>query len=445
MIKIGLACICSLLLFTNLSLAQTETVSPKVFSLDQCLELALKNNATVIAARNNYHVAKSDVWTGWGRVLPGVNSQLGYSRRVSGPTTLTVQDPITGQFTSGLTGIQTSKGYSASISASQNWSLGGYDFYSIQEKNAARNMSLSSYQLSRQELILSVKQAYFDVLKAKMLLGIQEKALKRAEEQLKIAQTRYDLGSASFSDVLKAKVLHGDVKLALITAENTLKLTKASLNSWMGQNVDLPIEVEENLNQPQFDYSYEDALDLALKENVDLKKAEFNLKSVEAQLGMARSSFFPDFSLSGSYSWRNVDLEEIKWIRQKDYAWNLSASFSFPIFENFQRKHNLSYAKANLNTTKENLRQTKNDVALQLKQAFLGVQQAQEKTSLTKDKLQSAKEDLDLMQEKYNLGAASILELLDAEVSYKQAESDQVQALYDYNLAVAQFEKTIGK
>ncbi len=67
------------------------------------------------------------------------------------------------------------------------------------------------------------------------------------------------------------------------------------------------------------------------------------------------------------------------------------------------------------------------------------------KIELTKEKVASAQEDLDLMQEKYNLGAANILELLDAEVSFKQAESDQVEALYDHNLAVAQFEKAIGK
>jgi len=454
MLKIGLASICSLLLLTNLGLAQTETVSPKVFSLDQCVELAVKNNATLIAAKNSYNVAKSDVWTGWGRLLPNVNSDIGYSRRISWnpggreryaildtmpPYILGVVDAVVPP------GIGKTKSYSASISAGQNWSLGGYDFYSIKEKNATRDSKGSSYQLARQELILSVKQAYFDVLKAKMLLGIQEKALKRAEEQLKIAQTRYDLGSASFSDVLKAKVLHGDVKLALITAENTLKLTKASLNSWMAQNVDLPIEIEENLSQPTFDYSYEDALKQAIVENPNVNIARLSLSSAEAQMGMARSGFFPNFNLQGSYSWSNQDLDEIKYIRRRNYDWNLSASISFTIFENFTRKQNLSYAKANLNSSKENLRQTKNDVALQLKQAFLGVQQAQEKTSLTKDKLQSAQEDLDLMQEKYNLGAASILELLDAEVSYKQAESDQVQALYDYNLAVAQFEKAIGK
>ncbi|MGB8658425.1 MAG: TolC family protein [Candidatus Zixiibacteriota bacterium] len=446
MTRTVLSCIWVLLLLSSLSFGQTDTISSKAFSLDQCIEMALKTNAGLIAAENSYRVARSDVWTGWGRVIPGLNSQLGYSRQVSGPGEFTVTDSITGQvLATGLTSITTSHRYSAGISASQNWSLGGYDFYNIREKNAATGSALNSYHLSRQDLILSVKQAYFEVLRATMLLDIQKDALKRADEQLKIAETKYQLGSASYSDVLKAKVLHGDVELALITADNTLKVDKATLNSWVGRSVDLPIEVEENLSQPQFDYSYEDALAQALKENFNLKKAGFDQRSAEDQLGMARSSFFPNFNLSGSYSWGNVDLSEIKWIRQRDYTWNLGASFSFPIFEGFQRKQNLSSAKANLKYAKENLRQTKNDVTLQLKQAFLGVQQAKQSIDLTKSKTESAKEDLDLTQEKYSLGAASILDLLDVEVSFKQAQSDQVQALYDYNLAVAQADKAMGK
>jgi outer membrane protein len=231
----------------------------------------------------------------------------------------------------------------------------------------------------------------------------------------------------------------------LITADNNVKLAKATLNSTMGQNVDIPIEVEENLTQPAFPYSYEDGLNQAVSENPSVLKSKADLESAKAQMGLARSGLFPSFNLSGSYSWNNRDLDQIKYIRTKDYDWSLNASVSFNIFENFQRKQNLSYAKANLNSTEENFRQTKNDVAYLVKQAFIGVQQAQETIGLTNDKLQSAKEDLDLVQEKYALGAASILDLLDAEVSYKQAQSDQVQALYDYNLAVAQFEQAIGK
>jgi outer membrane protein TolC len=338
-----------------------------------------------------------------------------------------------------------SKYYSASLSAGQSWSLGGYNYYEIREKNASRNLAMSSYELNRQELILSVKQAYFDVLKAKMLLAIQEKALKRADEQLRIAEARYELGAASYSDVLKAKVLHGDVKLALIGAENSVKLARASLNSWMGQEVDTDVDVEENLTVPEFNYSYDHALQEAIRGNPNMTAAEFDLKSAEAQFGMARSGLFPSFGVSGSYSWRHEDLDEIKNIRRRNYNWTLSAYVSFDIFENFTKKHNISYAKANLNSQRENFHQTRRDVALELKQAFLNVEEARAKIELTKEKVKSAQEDLDLMQEKYNLGAASILELLDAEVSFKQAESDRVEALYDYNLAVAQFEKAVGQ
>jgi outer membrane protein len=445
MIKKVLTSVCLFLFLGNMARGQTDTTTAQVFTLDQCIEMSLKNNASVIAARNSYQAAKSDVWTGWGVVLPNLGSRIGYSRIVQGPTQQTSYDPATGNLIPGIGGIQVSKSYSASISASQSWSLGGYNIYEIREKYASKNSSYNSYQLTRQGLILTVKQAYFNVLKAKMLLGIQQEALKSAEEQLKIAQTRYDLGSASFSDVLKAKVQYGDVKLAVITADNNVKLAKANLNSIMGQNVDFPLEVEENLTQPAFPYSYEDGLNQAAEENPGVLKSKFDLESAQAQMGLARSGLFPSFNLSGSYSWNNRDLDQIKYIRQRDYDWSLNASISFNIFENFQRKQNLSYAKANLNSSKENYRQTKRDVSLQVKQAYLGVQQAQETVGLTNDKLQSAKEDLDLVQEKYSLGAASILDLLDAEVSYKQAQSDQVQALYDYNLAVAQFEQAIGK
>jgi outer membrane protein len=440
-----LSSICAFLLLTNVCWAQFETPSPKVYSLDQCLQLAEKYNADLIAARQSYRVARTQVLTGWGDLLPSLDSQIGYSRRITGPTNRISYDPISGELIPGLSGVDVSKYYTASISAGQSWSLGGYNIYQIREIQASKGSAQNYLELTRQQLILSVKQAYFDVLKAKMLLEIQQEALTRANEQLKIAQTRYDLGAASYSDVLKAKVQYGDVELALIGAENTVNLSKATLNNWMGQDVNSPIEVEENLTQPEFDYSYEDALKAAMQENPSLNKAKFDFESSRAQFGMSRSGWFPTFSLRGAYSWSNTDLNEIKNIRKRDYDWSLSASVSFNIFDNFQKNYNLSYAKANRNSAMENYYQTKRDVALELKQAYLNVEEARQTIDLTEQKQASAKEDLDLVQEKYNLGSASILDLLDAEVSFKQAESDRVQALYDFNLAVAQFQKAMGK
>ena len=67
------------LLAANLCWGQTGALSTKVYSLDECLKLAEKHNASLIAARESYNVAKSDVWLGWGKLLPGVNSRMAYS------------------------------------------------------------------------------------------------------------------------------------------------------------------------------------------------------------------------------------------------------------------------------------------------------------------------------------------------------------------------------
>ena len=276
------------LVAANLCWGQAGTTAPRVLTLDECVKLAEKHNATLIAARESYNVAKSDVWPGWGKLLPGVSSRLAYSHSETWSPGGGYYNPVTESIDSVPPGAVANKYYSASLSAGQSWSLGGYNFYEIKEKNASKNSARNSFELTRQELILSVKQAYFDVLKAKMLQAIQEKALSRASEQLKIAEARYELGAASYSDVLKAKVQYGDVKLALIGAENTSKLAKASLNSWMGQDVDTQIDVEENLMVPEFGYSYDLALQEAMRDSPNMNSAKFDLKAAEAQFGMAR-------------------------------------------------------------------------------------------------------------------------------------------------------------
>ncbi|HEX9916639.1 MAG TPA: TolC family protein, partial [candidate division Zixibacteria bacterium] len=156
-------------------------------------------------------------------------------------------------------------------------------------------------------------------------------------------------------------------------------------------------------------------------------------------------NWLPTVSLSYRYGWSNENLDMLGYFLKKDYDQTISGSLNFNIFNGFQNKAATSNAKLDARYAQENYRQTKENVALEVKDAYLTIQQAKEKLDLTGESVRSAKEDLDLVQEKYNLGAATILELLDAEVSFKQAKSDEVQALFDYNMAVAKLEKAIGK
>lgn len=118
---------------------------------------------------------------------------------------------------------------------------------------------------------------------------------------------------------------------------------------------------------------------------------------------------------------------------------------SYNLFNNLSDVTSLVTAQKSLNTAKTNYSNARNDVTLEVKQAFLDVQQNKEKLSVNDESVAAAQEDLNIVREKYNLGAATIIEVLDAEVSFKTAQTNRVQALFDYNLAISRLEKAMGK
>jgi outer membrane protein len=115
------------------------------------------------------------------------------------------------------------------------------------------------------------------------------------------------------------------------------------------------------------------------------------------------------------------------------------------IFDGFSRERNLSYAKVARNNARASLSDMRNLVSRDIKTAFLEIQQLQKKQQVSSGNVDAAQEDLRIMQEKYNLGAASILDLLDAQVSLRQAQVSNIQADFDLNLAVAKLENAMGK
>jgi len=418
--------------------AQAQTgLSPKVYTLQECIETALERNYQVRSAYNILAAARGGMWQAWGALLPRVGSNLDYYETWAGVPRI---NPYTGRpYTKKATY------YSANLSINQVIFNGGYNWFNIAYQKNSKRSAEHSFRYTKQSLILEVKEKYFALLKAKMLLEIQRDAVKRGEEQLKVAESRYELGAASLSDVLKAKVSYGNDRLELLTAENNYKLAQSDLNYVLNQDVNTPIEVVETLTSPEVTYTYEGALRIALENNPSYRKAEYDLAGAKNLSWMAHSGWWPTLSWGVTHSADATTSSDLFKFKQENATYTVYARLSFSIFENFQRKTNVSDAKFNLRTQKENLENTKNAVALEIRQAFLNIEVAAEKLKLMEESVASAEEDLNLAKEKYNLGAATILELLDAEVSYKQATSSQVEALFDHNLAVSSLEKAVGK
>lgn len=404
-------------------------VFAEVYSLDKCIDIALQHNVSIVTAKNSYEISKFSVYNSYGRLLPSVSISTGQTE---------YWEPRYG------------KTQSASGGISIRETLGGFglaNLHDIRTSRAQKQSNYYGYVNTRQNIVLAVKDSYFNLIKADMLIDVATDALKRGDEQLKVAQSRYDLGSAALTDVLKAKVLRSNAKLDLITAQNNYNLAKANLNSAMGIDISIDFEIAHDLPSNSFEITYEQALNRAMNDNASYKKSSYDLAVAKTELCAARTNFLPDLSFSVNYG---TAADKYFNLFKNDYmasnaTRSVGFSVSYNLFNNLGDLTSLVAARKGLNTAKSNYENTRNDVALEVKQAFLDVQQNKEKLTVNDESVAAAQEDLNIVREKYNLGAATIIEVLDAEVSFKTAQTNKVQALFDYNLAISRLEKAMGK
>jgi len=433
--------ICAALVFSLFGglLAQT-----KQLSIDECVKIAIEKNPTILMSRFSREIASKDVLQSMSGFMPRVSANLGYYHSVVGPSSQLRIDPGTGIPVPLQPSEIKSWSSSASISVNQTLFSGGNNYFNLKRSKSLENSA--SYQLedTKQQTIYIVKERYYNLLKADHLLTIADETIKSSEESYKRAQILFDVGKAPKSDVLKAKVQLEKDRLSQIEAENGLAVAKASLNYILGFSVDHELDIVDNLDVPEMNVNYDDAMDQAFTKHPTLKRAQWDVRAAQAALKASATQFMPTLSAYYSYSWRNEDFNKIDKMFDKDYNWYAGLQFSLPIFQGLTRYASLSQAKLTLGSQKVSLDQVKRDIALEVKQACFDVKQARKKILVTQDAITAAEEDLRLNREKYSLGAGTMLDLLNAQVSYATAQSDNVQSLYDYKYAVARLEKAMG-
>lgn len=430
------------LFFTFMLCTQAQE---KLLTLEECVEIAMEHNAEIIMGEYAVKQAGKDMLIAVSNFLPSVYGEMGYEHSVAGPRTSLRIDPTTGFLVEESLTEETSWSSSAGILVNQTIFNGGYNFFNFKQSRALKHSAEYDFDNMKQQTIYVVKERYYNLLAAEKLLEVAEETLKSSEESFKRAEVLFDVGKVPKSDVLKAKVQLETDRLGLIEAQNTLAIARASLNHILGFNVDNTIKVVDNLEVPEMEVSYEDAVQNAFTLHPAIKKREFDLKASRAGIGMAVSQYIPDLSFVYGYSWSHPDFNEIKNILDKDYGWYMKASLSIPIFQGFSRCAYYSKARLIHKSNQEALAQVKRDIALEAKIAYFEVQQAKKQIAVTQNAVEAADEDLRLNKEKYNLGAGTILNLIDAQVSYTSARSDNIQALYNYKYTIARLEKAMGR
>ncbi|MGE5172482.1 MAG: TolC family protein [Betaproteobacteria bacterium] len=405
------------------------------FTLRDCIDTALKNQPVIRAAQGNVNAGFGRETQAASPYFPQVNASTGFS-----------DSHAQGAFG----GESVTKSYTTTLQVNQLL----YDFGKTGNALDAARWSTRSSQRDMertvQDVILNVKQAYFALLQAQMLVRVAQKTIEQTESHLKQAQAFFKAGSKPRFDVTRAEVDVNNANLNLINAKNSTRIRTIALNNAMGIDPGQKTEIEEELPPVSPLPALEQAQTDALKNRPEMMKAEADIEAARARVRAEQANYLPTLSASGAYNWAKgtTDLGEFQGISftfDVQNSWNAGVLLTVPLFQGGLTKGRVSEARANLIVLEAQRDATRQSILLEVNQSYADMESAKVRIEVMESSLLKARENLELAQGRYEAGIGPYIEVTDAQLAAVQAETDHVQAQYDYQLSVARLLKAMGR
>lgn len=430
MMKLRISIVATILILST-------AINAQELSLSDCVNIALENKETLQSAQLDLRSAKAGKVGAFSSILPSVSFSGGRN------TTSYANNNETDYAKIDLFPDQTS--WSAGITVRQNIFDGGGWWNRIAQ---AKNNYAISQQLERQiriNVIAEVHRAYFQLLKNQQLLEVAQQNLELTEQQVELAQKKFDLGAAKKTDLLKSKVARGTAQSALITREAFLYVTIAELRNALGRIGDnSALKIRDEILPLQSVPDFAEAIDILKENNPGVLASERQLIDAKLRKKLTIALRLPSLSASLSHQAYATELGGLTDAFKDDWTMTTGLNLSFPIFSGMALSTQSQQAKLAVQKQENDFITVKNDAIVRLESVMGIVNDYFKIIPINEEILVSAEEDLKLVSERYRLGSASILELLDAQVSVTRSRVDLVSSKYDARIQEAYLKAQLG-
>jgi outer membrane protein TolC len=294
---------------------------------------------------------------------------------------------------------------------------------------------------ARFQQALATTNQFFDALSAAQLVGVREASVKRADEQLKVAVAKLHAGSATRSDSLRSLVTLGSAQLDLIQAQTDLATAEAGLGRLVGETGRVRALDDSSFHQLA---AMPDTA--ALRQEAETKSprvqtAVAGANVAAANLSASRAAYWPSLTLGANTSWNGSRANDYTFFNQRQ----LSLSLSWDIFNGFDRELTIAQRHASHDVAEATAADERRAVDASLTQYLAQLDAARATIDITATSVAAATEDLRVQQERYRLGASTIVDVLTSQEALNQAEVDVVTARFDYLRAKARLDALIGR
>jgi outer membrane protein len=407
-------------------------------TLAEAVRRALDVQPAIVQARGDVRNAGAGQRAASGAFLPTITAS-GSSNLASANR----YNPSTGQIVT----TPSNTSYSGSLGLSLDL-FDGFQRLASKRVAAATEVAADAGLVNqRYQVTATTAQLFYTALANEELVRVAEAQVQRAKEERQISVNKFQAGAATRSDTLTSTVDLGNAQLALLQAQASLATAQANLGRQVG--VDQSVRaVPDSAFPPAPDTT-------ALRaETLDswpqVRQADAKARAAGAQVGVARAQYWPTFSVSYANGYTGLDslgrVGVAPWATTQSYAnnWSLRFSLSWTLFNGFTREANQVSASVAQDVAQAQAADTRRQLGAALTQQLAATFTAYAQIGITGANVAAAAEALRVQQERYRLGAATLLDLLTAEANLTQAQVNQVQARYNYLIARAQVEALVG-
>lgn len=417
--------------------------SALALTMESAIEIALSDNPTVKVADQEITKQEYAKKGTLAELFPTIDFSANYSR--------TLQKQV--MYMGGESGAGGESGFE--VGRNNTWTAGFSASMPIVSAQLWKQLSISADDVelavekarsSRLSMVSQVRQAYYGVLLADDSYRTFKENYDNAVENYTDIKQKYEQGLSSEYDLIRADVTVKNAEPNMFDAQNAIVLAQWRLKALIGVDLDMAVTCAGSLADYEGDL-YADYMSIdttMIVGNSSLRQLDLQQRQLKKTRQMALAAYYPTLNLSFSYQWSAMSEN----FRFGDYRWNpystLGLTLNVPIFSGGKRYHSVKQTKVEMEQLALNRYDTERSLMVSVRQYV-----DQMKTSILQYEsatkgTEQARKGYEIAVKRYDTGAGTLLEINDSQLALTQAQMNRSQAIYDFLVAKAQLDETMG-
>jgi outer membrane protein len=424
-----------IIIFCLCSAALVSTVEAQdVWSLEKCINYAIKNNIQIKQGEVATNYQKNLLKQSKNARLPNLNGQVsqnwGFGKTLTFPSN-TYQD---------VNSAQSDLGFATNVPIFSGFQLSN----TILMTDLNLKASMEDLEKAKNDITMNIASSYLEVLFAKDLIKVTQDQLDVTNLQIRQINAKVEAGSLAKGSLLEIQAQAAGEELNLVNAQNQLKTAKLRLTQLLEmesqENFDVQVPVLPEIAAQSSLVSSTEVYKTALSQRPEIKGADYRVKSSKYQLKSAQGTLYPSISLYANiydvYSNQYTDIsgnaipfnDQIKNNQRK----GVGLQMNIPIFNRLQNRVQISNAQLQVLKSELDLEGAKKLLRSDIETAQTNATGALNRFNSNQKAVSSMREAFRYSQEKFNVGMVNAVEYNTAKTQLSKAESDLLQAKYEF-------------